>query len=207
MDDGAQIYFKGKGGVTSPYASIGFRSSVTGKMHTDNTYQTDGAFYIFSNGYNGANDNGGIAIDNEGVTVFGAGDAGNNFTGVFRVINEDNVNAGPMFLVTKGGRGTFAENCYAVHFYESSDARLKHDILPISQSIRKFRFNNDNKLYYGFIAQELETLHPELVDNSGEYKTVNYNSAICYYIGQLENKVKMLEDKLKKYEEMLIKKD
>jgi hypothetical protein len=77
----------------------------------------------------------------------------------------------------------------AAHFYESSDIRLKHDISPISQSIRKFRFNDDNKLYYGFIAQELETLHPELVDSSGEYKTVNYDSAICYYIAELENKV------------------
>jgi len=37
--------------------------------------------------------------------------------------------------------------------------------------------------------------------------TVNYNSVLSYYIGQLENRVKMLEDKLKKYEEMLIKKD
>lgn len=89
-------------------------------------------------------------------------------------------------------------NCLAAHYYESSDIRLKHDISSISQSIRKFRFNEDNKLYYGFIAQELETLHPELVDNSGEYKTVNYNSAICYYIAELENKVQKLEDEINK---------
>lgn len=91
-------------------------------------------------------------------------------------------------------------NVGATHFYESSDIRLKHDISSISQSIRKFRFNNDNKLYYGFIAQELETLHPELVDNSGEYKTVNYNSAICYYIAELENKVQKLEERIRKFE-------
>ena len=91
-------------------------------------------------------------------------------------------------------------NIYATHFYESSDIRLKHDISSISQSIRKFRFNNDNKLYYGFIAQELETLHPELVDSSGEYKTVNYNSAICYYIAELENRVQQLEEKIKRLE-------
>ena len=96
------------------------------------------------------------------------------------------------------GNFTIPGNCYAVHFYESSDIRLKHDISSISQSIRKFRFNEDNKLYYGFIAQELETSHPELVDSSGEYKTVNYNSAICYYIAELENRVKMLEDEINK---------
>jgi len=55
-------------------------------------------------------------------------------------------------------------------------------------------------LYYGFIAQELETLHPELVDSSGEYKTVNYNSAICYYIAELENKVQKLEERIRKFE-------
>ena len=93
---------------------------------------------------------------------------------------------------------TAAGNMNAAHYYENSDARLKHDISSISQSIRKFRFNNDNKLYYGFIAQELETLHPELVDSSGEYKTVNYNSAICYYIAELENKVQKLEDEINK---------
>lgn len=86
----------------------------------------------------------------------------------------------------------------ATHYYETSDIRLKHDISMLSKSIRKFRFNNDNKLYYGFIAQELETLHPELVDSSGEYKTVNYNSAICYYIAELENKVQKLEDEINK---------
>lgn len=97
-----------------------------------------------------------------------------------------------------GGHIYTGNNMYAAHFYENSDARLKHDIMPISQSIRKFRFNNDNKLYYGFIAQELQTLHPELVDSSGEYKTVNYSSAICYYIAELENKVQKLEDEINK---------
>jgi hypothetical protein len=95
-------------------------------------------------------------------------------------------------------RVTAGVDMYAPHYYESSDIRLKHDISSISQSIRKFRFNDDNKLYYGFIAQELETLHPELVDSSGEYKTVNYNSAICYYIAELENKVQKLEDEINK---------
>ena len=50
-------------------------------------------------------------IDNEGVTVFGAGDPGNNFTGVFRVINEDNIAGGPVFRVQKDG------NAYATKLY------------------------------------------------------------------------------------------
>ena len=45
-------------------------------------------------------DSGGIAITNDGVTVFGAGDT----DGVLRVINEDNVSAGPVFKVMKDGQ-------------------------------------------------------------------------------------------------------
>lgn len=45
-------------------------------------------------------DSGGIAITNDCVTVFGAGDT----DGVFRVINEDNVSAGPVFKVMKDGQ-------------------------------------------------------------------------------------------------------
>lgn len=45
-------------------------------------------------------DSGGIAITNDGVTAFGAGDT----DGVFRVINEDNVSAGPVFKVMKDGQ-------------------------------------------------------------------------------------------------------
>lgn len=45
-------------------------------------------------------DSGGIAITNDCVTAFGAGDT----DGVFRVINEDNVPAGPVFKVMKDGQ-------------------------------------------------------------------------------------------------------
>ena len=104
MNWNAQIYFKGKGESTSVYSKIGYATSASSQtMHCVNTsgHQADGAFYITSNGSTSANDTGGLAIDNEGVTVFGAGDAGSNFTGVFRVLNEDNVADGPQFLVTK----------------------------------------------------------------------------------------------------------
>lgn len=105
-----------------------------------------------------------------------------------------------VFAVYGDGHAVHGGTVTATHFYEPSDMRLKHDISMISKSVRKFRFNNDNKLYYGFIAQELETLHPELVDNSEEYKKVNYNSAICYYIAELENKVQKLEERIRKFE-------
>ena len=107
IDWNSQICFKGKNGSTSIWGKIGYATSASGQtMHCDNSYQTDGALYITSNGSTTANDVGGIAIDNEGVTVFGAGDTGSNFTGVFRVLNEDKVSDGPQFLVTKSSGAT-----------------------------------------------------------------------------------------------------
>lgn len=44
-------------------------------------------------------DSGGVAITNDGVTAFGAGDT----DGVFRVVNEDNVAAGAVFKVMRDG--------------------------------------------------------------------------------------------------------
>lgn len=53
-------------------------------------------------------DSGGIVITNDGVTAFGAGDT----DGVFRVVNEDNVDAGAVFKVMKGGDAYAAGNIY-----------------------------------------------------------------------------------------------
>lgn len=87
---------------------------------------------------------------------------------------------------------------YATHYFETSDIRLKCNIVNISESIRKFEFKNDHKPYYGFIAQELYSKYPELVDITGEYWTVNYDSTICLIISKLENKIKRLEDEINK---------
>lgn len=188
MNDGAQVYFKGKSGSTSTYACMGYRSSVTGTMHASDAHNSSGAFYIWSNGYDASNDNGGLCIDDEGVTVFGAGDAANNFTAVFRVINEDNVAAGPMFYVQKNG------NCYGVNFYSTSDRAKKQNISSFSEHIRKFQLKSTEKWHYGVIAQEVEEMFREGEEGN---MTVNYNSVLSYYIGELENKVQKLEDEIK----------
>lgn len=83
----------------------------------------------------------------------------------------------------------------AVDFTATSDIRLKRDIQQISDHVYSFRFKDSDKLHYGFIAQELEKNHPDLV-GEGEYKTVNYNSALSLYIAELENRVKMLENEI-----------
>lgn len=118
MDYAGQIYFKGLNQSTSTYATIGYRSSLGGSImhHESKPYQNSGAFYIATNGCDSANDWGGLAIDNEGVTVFGAGDTGS----IFRVLNEDNVSGGAQFYVTKAAGAVVKRSLAASNFVSNT---------------------------------------------------------------------------------------
>ena len=206
MNWNAQINFKGLNDSTSVFGRIGYAKTASSQtMHclSNGGYQADGALYITSNGSTSNNDTGGLAIDNEGVTVFGAGDAGSNFTGIFRVLNEDNVADGPQFIVTKASGATVKYNMYAAHFYESSDKQLKTNIQEILNSdkmpiIKEFDWKEDNSHSYGLIAQELEEQgYSELVSVKDDgYKTVNYSAALSLIVGKLQVKIKELEKEI-----------
>jgi len=66
----------------------------------------------------------------------------------------------------------------------------------------KFQFKNDNKHknHFGLIAQELETVYPELVSNNSiGFKTVNYIELIPILISQIktmQNDIDTLKDEL-----------
>lgn len=74
--------------------------------------------------------------------------------------------------------------------YNSSDERLKENIEKINDkdiedlfTLNPIHFNykrNDNKkLHYGFLAQDVEKLFPQLVENNVDgYKIVNYQEFI-----------------------------
>lgn len=103
------------------------------------------------------------------------------------------------FILYDDGTGKFTGNLYAPNFYTTSDRSKKKNISSFSEHIRKFQLKDTEKWHYGVIAQEV----PEMFKDGEEGNmTVNYNSVLSYYIGQLENRVKELEDKLKKYEEI-----
>jgi hypothetical protein len=90
-------------------------------------------------------------------------------------------------------------NTSATNFYTTSDRNKKKNISEFSEHIRKFQLKNTEKWNYGVIAQEVEEMFREGEDGN---MTVNYDSVLSYYIGCLENRVKELEDKLAKYEEL-----
>jgi hypothetical protein len=65
-----------------------------------------------------------------------------------------------------------------------SDRRLKHDIKHVGTAdnglpIYKFKYKGDDteQTHIGFMAQDVEKVHPEAVGLSGGYKTVDYEKA------------------------------
>ena len=122
-----------------------------------------------------------------------------------------------MLIIGRGGDSTGSSyislnsDVNAYNYYASSDIRLKNNINNISKSIRSFTWKNSGQKSYGLIAQEIENEYPELVSNNNNgYKSINYTSALCMLVAKLENgldklkeKVKQLEDKLRKYENTL----
>lgn len=97
-------------------------------------------------------------------------------------------------------------------YHPSSDIRLKEDITAIDPETAKhllpvkFRFKGDDKLHYGFIAQDVQKVMPDVVDESTDgYLTLTYHELIAPLyalvheqedrINQLEARLKALEDK------------
>ena len=107
-----------------------------------------------------------------------------------------------------------ADKLYAGSFiYESSDSRLKHDIVPISDVLGKFAqmkgysfvMNGGTEKKYGVIAQEVEKAFPEVVHNGGDgHLTVDYMGLIGPLVGAV-NELKRQNDSLKADIEMLKK--
>lgn len=107
-------------------------------------------------------------------------------------------------------KGTYQEqvyftntgDMYAQNYYATSDINKKTDIQNISNTNNihtvAFKWKDSSVQSYGFIAQEIEKVYPELVntDEDGS-KTVNYIAALSLYTAQLENRIKILENKLK----------
>jgi len=82
-----------------------------------------------------------------------------------------------------------------------SDKRLKSDIKTLDGSkvygMRGVSFIKDNKQSSGVIAQELEKIAPELVNNEGEYKAVAYGNVVGYLIEAIKD-LKAEVEQLKK---------
>jgi hypothetical protein len=81
--------------------------------------------------------------------------------------------------------------------YNTSDERLKEEINEITkEEIDKlvtlnpihFRYKSFKKKHYGFLAQDVEKVFPELVENNNDgFKTVNYQEFIPLILAKMQN--------------------
>ena len=103
----------------------------------------------------------------------------------------------------------------ASDFVASSDYNLKENIVnlinPLERTCdltgRNYNWRRDpsNNVTAGLIAQEVESIIPEVVNRNGEFLGINYNAIIPYLIesiksqqeriNDLEERIKTLEDK------------
>lgn len=146
ISNDSDIYGRSSANSGAAYI-IGYRdASISGiVMHDISAANNTKALYIQTNGYDSPNDTGGLAITNDCVTAFGAGDNGS----VFRVLNEDNVNLGALFNVAKDGTLTRLGNRIWDAGNDGSGSGLDADLL-------------DGYHYYSF-----ESYHKVSIDTTG----------------------------------------
>jgi cell shape-determining protein MreC len=97
--------------------------------------------------------------------------------------------------------------------YNTSDVRLKENITEISTAKMDdlftlnpviFNYKNDQtkKTHYGVLAQDVEKVFPELVeDNMSGYKTVNYQELLPLMLAKMKNMQEQI-DELKEKENL-----
>lgn len=106
-------------------------------------------------------------------------------------------------LVFRNSNGDFsARDINAQNFNTTSDATLKTDIfkvdnaLDILESISgvSFKWKQNGEKSMGIIAQEVEEVLPELINNSNNYKSVNYNGLIAVLIESIKELKKEIKE-------------
>ena len=108
--------------------------------------------------------------------------------------------------VSIGGSVFVGETIYAQEYDSLSDANLKENILVLENALDSlsgisgvsYTWKDSGKETIGVIAQEVERVYPELV-NEGEHLTVNYNGLI----GVLIEAVKELNEKVEDLQRQL----
>lgn len=89
-----------------------------------------------------------------------------------------------------------------------SDSRLKRDVKDlqnITTQLRmlrpvSYKMNNSERTHYGFIAQEVEFVFPELVRNMGDMKGLSYEDVIALLVRTVQEqqiRIEELEKKIK----------
>ena len=150
--------------------------------------------------------------------------SGGGSSGEITITNDTSSNTTyyPLLSTATSGAITTANTSSAKLYYNSSsgilsatafntlsDERLKENVMPlfdINTSLEiidslnpvSFTWKDSGIKSYGFIAQELEQVIPEAIEN-GEYKSVNYSMIIPFLVDsirELTQQLKIVKEKL-----------
>ena len=155
----------------------GDNSMAVGK---NNTIENGDNSFTFGEGLNDTGHNGSVTVGQYNATDANA---------LFTVGNGSSSTKSNAFVVYADGTATLKGANL------TSDSRLKSNITPLAKSLEKVmklngvtfnwdkskpqNFNASSTLQYGFIAQELEKVIPELVTNDAQgFKSINYIGVI-----------------------------
>ena len=99
----------------------------------------------------------------------------------------------PKNLIVEGSIFNPSDNILKENI-ETIDSTDSTDLLKLNPVKFQFKKDNKHKKHFGLIAQELETVYPELVsDNSIGFKTVNYIELIPILISQIKTMQKDID--------------
>lgn len=90
----------------------------------------------------------------------------------------------------------------ATDFNSTSDANLKENVEVIEGAIDKivsisgitFNWKESKEVSAGVLAQEVEKVFPEVVKNTNDFKTVNYNGLIGLLIEAIKEQQVQIEE-------------
>ena len=96
----------------------------------------------------------------------------------------------------------YATEMYAVNFDSTSDQRAKTNIVTIDNALEKtlklrgveFDWKESGQHAIGVIAQEVEQIIPEVVNDNGELKSVSYGNIVGLLIEAIKEQQKQIEE-------------
>ena len=154
---------------------------------------------------------GDVSITANGGTSVGQITAnGALFTGTNAFLNINRSGPGYSIDNTAGNGNTLLGDVYALSYSPSSDKKLKKNIKPLENSLSKilkldgvtfeWKKTPEKGTQYGFIAQEVQKIIPELVvmspkDSKGESSLhLNYNGIIPVLVEALKDQQKQIDE-------------
>ena len=157
-------------GVSNQTFTVNQSGNKTITLKNDNTVVTpgNGTVTITQNGSN----KGSFTMNQGGNTTIALTDT-----------NTQNPNQNLQSVCSIGA--SYSGTITAANFNSTSDAAMKHNINPIDNALElinqivgvRYNWNSDDSASAGVLAQDVETVLPELVA-TGDHKSVNYNGLV-----------------------------